>query len=69
MTKQEWNGLKIGDICELVRGDSKGQQGKVVYISGETACMEALGDEYFTQQWIHRTLTLQNWRNIKIVKD
>jgi hypothetical protein len=69
MTRQEWSELKIGDICVLVVGDSKGMQGRVVYISGDTACLEALGNEYFTQGCTHRTLTLQNWRNIRIVKN
>lgn len=67
MTRQEWNELKIGDICELIRGDAKGQRGKVVYISEDTACLESLNGEHFTHQQTNRTLTLQNWRNINVI--
>ncbi len=69
MTRQEWNELKIGDICELTRGEATGRRGRVVYISEDTACLESLNGERFIHQQTSRTLTLQNWRNIIIIKD
>lgn len=70
MTRQEWNDLKIGDICKLMRGKSEGQLGKVVYISGDAACLESLdGENFSTCRNTHQTLTLQNWRNISLLED
>lgn len=72
MTREEFKTLKIGDVCALRQGYSKGMLGTVVYIEEIDdigyAVLRAV-DEFSTQGVAsNRYLRVTNYRDLVIVK-
>lgn len=69
MTTKELYELEIGDVCVINRGYSKGRECKVVLIDEGTICVRSLDGKPFGKYNVtSRKLSLENWRNLDIVK-
>lgn len=69
MTRKELNELKIGDLCELTRGQNNGRIGEVALIEEGAICMRSIDGEPFWGKDKSQKLILVDYKYLKLVKD
>lgn len=68
MTRNEFNNLKIGDICVITKKlhQSFGKKGEVVYKDETHVVLKSLDGEPFIDTGMRAKLTVKHWQSIDI---
>ena len=66
MTKDQFNNLKVGDLCEIIRGHDAGRQCQVAYIEGESVLVRSADGRRFYSMTQYGRLRLTSWRELKL---
>lgn len=68
MTRNEFNELKIGDICIITKKlhHSFGKKGEVVYKDDDHVVLKSLDDDPFIDTGMRAKLTVKQWQSIGI---
>lgn len=68
MTRNEFNNLKVGDYCTIMRGHDEGRECQVAYIEGESVLVRSADGHRFNSMQHYAKLRLTNWRELKLLK-
>lgn len=70
MTRNEFNNLKIGDICVITKKlhQSFGKKGEVVYKDETHVVLKSLNGEPFVDTGMRANLTVKHWQSIGIAE-
>lgn len=68
MTRNEFNNLKIGDVCIITKKlhQSFGMKGEVVYKDDTHVVLKSLDREPFVDTGMRANLTVKQWQSISI---
>lgn len=67
MTKEQLKTLKVGDICEIIRGHDAGRLCQVAYIEGESVLVRSADGRRFNSLTQYGRLRLTSWRELRLV--
>lgn len=68
MTYNEFNNLKVGDYCTIIRGHDAGRKCQVAYIEGESVLVRSADGHRFDSLTKYSNLRLTSWRELKLLK-
>lgn len=68
MTGIQFEKLKIGDICEIIRGHDAGRLCQVAYMEGESVVVRSADGKRFDALTQYGRLRLTSWRELKIIE-
>ena len=66
MKKQQFEQLKVGDICVVKKGHDEGRKCRVLLIDGSSIVIKSLDGEYFRACDVRRNLRITDWRQVDI---
>lgn len=66
MTRDQFSNLKVGDMCEIIRGHDAGRQCQVAYIEGESVLVRSADGRRFDAMTQYGRLRLTSWRELKL---
>jgi len=66
MNTQQFENLKIGDLCVIKRGRDKGVLCEIRYIEDNSILVRAVGDSIFEAVDVNKKLRLTSWRELDI---